>query len=76
MRNINRQFFRLMQANFCEPSPAPVKCILALMGKLTDSYRLPIVPVTPATRAKLEKMAGELGLLVYGEPTGEDLRMF
>ena len=37
---------------------------LAMMGLLKETYRLPIVPVTPATRAKLKILAGELGLLV------------
>ena len=32
-RGINRQFFRLMQAHFWEPSPAPVKAVLAMLGK-------------------------------------------
>jgi 4-hydroxy-tetrahydrodipicolinate synthase len=75
-RRINRQFFRLMQANFAEPSPAPVKALLAIRGLGDDGVRLPMVPVSKATRAKLEQMAGELGLLVSQPPTGEDLRMF
>ena len=75
-RRINRHYFRLMLANFSEPSPAPVKAILSLMGKIEDTVRLPIVPVSPATHRKLERLAGELGLLVGAPPTGEDLRMF
>jgi 4-hydroxy-tetrahydrodipicolinate synthase len=75
-RRINRHYFRLMLANFSEPSPAPVKTILSLMGKMEDTVRLPIVPVSPATHRKLERLAGELGLLVGAPPTGEDLRMF
>ncbi len=75
-RRINRQFFRLMQANFWEASPAPVKAVLAMIGRGEDVLRLPMVPVTAATRRKLEKMVGELGMLVDLPPTGEDLRMF
>jgi dihydrodipicolinate synthase/N-acetylneuraminate lyase len=37
---------------------------MAMMGRLKETYRLPIVPVTPATRAKLKTLAEELGLLV------------
>jgi len=62
-RAINRKFFRLMQAHFSEPSPAPVKAVLALLGHGDDHLRLPMVPVTAATRQKLEKLLGELGLL-------------
>ncbi len=62
-RAINRKFFRLMQAHFSEPSPAPVKAVLALMGRGEDHLRLPMVSVTPPTRQKLEKLLAELGLL-------------
>jgi len=63
-RAINRRFFRLMQAHFSEPSPAPVKAVLALLGHGDDHLRLPMVPVTAPMRQKLEKLLGELGLLV------------
>jgi 4-hydroxy-tetrahydrodipicolinate synthase len=63
-REINRKYFRLMQAHFSEPSPAPVKAVLALLGRGKDHLRLPMVPVTAATQQKLEKILVELGLLV------------
>lgn len=75
-RRINRHYSRLMAANFSEPSPAPVKAILSLMGKMQDTVRLPIVPVSPTTERKLERLAGELGLLVGAPPSGEPMRMF
>jgi 4-hydroxy-tetrahydrodipicolinate synthase len=75
-RRINRQFFRLMQAHFWEPNPAPIKAVLSTLGRCEDVLRLPMVPVSPATRRKLECMIGELGLLVSVPQTGEDLRMF
>jgi 4-hydroxy-tetrahydrodipicolinate synthase len=62
-RKINGQFFRLMQAHFSEPSPAPVKAVLALMGRIEEQLRLPMVPVSAATRQKLEALLNELGLL-------------
>jgi 4-hydroxy-tetrahydrodipicolinate synthase len=62
-RAINRKFFRLMQAHFSEPSPAPVKAVLALLGRMEDHLRLPMVPVTAPMRQKLEKLLGEVGLL-------------
>jgi 4-hydroxy-tetrahydrodipicolinate synthase len=62
-RAINCKYAALMRAHFSEPSPAPVKAVLALMGRLEERLRLPIVPVTAATRQKLEAMLGELELL-------------
>ena len=75
-RRINGQFFRLMQAHFWEASPAPVKAVLHMLGRGEDVLRLPMVPVSDATRRKLERMVGELGMLVGVPATGEDLRMF
>ena len=62
-REIERQFSRLFEANFWESNPSPVKTVLSLMGRTTDNVRLPLVPPTAATRARLERLAGELGLL-------------
>jgi 4-hydroxy-tetrahydrodipicolinate synthase len=64
-RALNRRYFRLMTANFWESSPGPVKCVMAMMGRLQENYRLPIVPVTTATRQKLATVAEELGLLAH-----------
>ena len=75
-RKLNRKFFRLMEANFWESSPGPVKAIMSMMGKCGEFYRLPIVPVSPATRARLERVAGELGLLIHAPQPEGDLRMF
>ena len=75
-RRINRHFFRLMQAHFWEASPAPVKAVMALIGRGEDVLRLPMVAVTDTTRRKLERMVGELGLLAGTAASGEDLRMF
>ena len=75
-RRINRKYFRLMQGIFRETSPGPVKAILAMMGKLDEQYRLPMVPVSAATRAFLERTAGELGLLVHGLRPDGDLHMY
>jgi 4-hydroxy-tetrahydrodipicolinate synthase len=75
-RRINRQFFRLMQAHFWEASPAPVKAVLHMLGRGEDVLRLPMVPVSDATRRRLERMVGELGMLVGVAATGDDLRMF
>ena len=75
-RRINRQFYPLMQANFWEASPAPVKAVMAILGKGTENVRLPIVPVSKATRLRLEKLVGELGLMVEAPPSKDNLRVF
>ena len=75
-RRINRQFFRLMQAHFAEPSPGPVKAVLAMLGRGEDVLRLPMMPVSHEMRRKLERMVGELGMLVELPSAGDNLRMF
>jgi 4-hydroxy-tetrahydrodipicolinate synthase len=75
-RRINRKYFRLMQANFWETSPGPVKAVLAMMGHIAEAYRLPMVPVATATRRNLERLVGELGLLTYAPQEEGDLRTF
>ena len=62
-RALNRRYFRLLTANFWDSSPGPVKCVMAMMGRLQENYRLPIVPVSKTTREKLKVLAQELGLL-------------
>ncbi len=56
-RQIFRKFLPLMQANFIESSPMPVKAVLAMMGRIEETYRLPMVPVRRDTRSKLQKIA-------------------
>jgi 4-hydroxy-tetrahydrodipicolinate synthase len=62
-RTIHRKFLPLMQANFLESNPMPVKCVLAMMGRMEENLRLPMLPVKPETKTKLEKIAKEVGLL-------------
>jgi 4-hydroxy-tetrahydrodipicolinate synthase len=62
-RELKKRYFVLMQAHFIEPSPAPIKAVLALLGLCTETLRLPMVPVTPETRTKLETILRTLNLL-------------
>jgi 4-hydroxy-tetrahydrodipicolinate synthase len=62
-RTIHRKYLPLMQANFIESSPLPVKAVLAMMGKIEENYRLPLLPMRRDTRAKLQKIATEAGLI-------------
>ena len=62
-QRLNRELWALMKANFIETSPGPVKAALALMGKIDETYRLPMVPVTPKTKEKLRAVLVDLKLL-------------
>jgi len=62
-RDLNKRYYALMQAHFIEPSPAPIKATLALLGRCSEILRLPMVPVTEATRTKLESILHGLNLL-------------
>jgi len=68
-RELERRYAKLFEANFWESNPGPVKTVMSLMGWCTDTVRLPLVPPMPATRARLERMAGELGLLKHAPQT-------
>ncbi len=74
-RDLERRYSRLFEANFWESNPSPVKTVLSLMGKCNDFVRLPLVSPTPPTRLKLERLAGELGLL-KNAPVEGDMRTF
>ena len=65
-RELCRKYLPLMQANFIESSPMPVKAVLAMMGRIEEVYRLPMVAVRRDTRSKLQKIAREAGLIAKG----------
>jgi 4-hydroxy-tetrahydrodipicolinate synthase len=62
-RTLHRKYLPLMQANFIESSPLPVKAVLAMMGKIEEVYRLPLLPMRRDTRSKLQKIATDAGLI-------------
>ncbi len=62
-RALQRKYLPLMQANFIESSPLPVKAVLAMMGKIEEVYRLPLLPMRRDTRSRLQKIATEVGLI-------------
>lgn len=62
-RKLHFQLLPLMQVNFIETNPIPVKAALAMMGMIEENYRLPMVPMKLENRAKLEKVLSEQGLL-------------
>jgi hypothetical protein len=62
-RRIHRKYLLLMVANFIESNPLPVKAVLAMMGKIEETYRLPLLPMRRDTRSRLQKIAAEAGLI-------------
>jgi 4-hydroxy-tetrahydrodipicolinate synthase len=62
-RKLHYRLLPLMEANFIESSPGPVKAAMALMGLLEENLRLPLVPVQEKTRTRLKEVLDELGLL-------------
>jgi 4-hydroxy-tetrahydrodipicolinate synthase len=62
-RKLHFQLLPLIQANFIETNPIPVKAALAMMGMIEEVYRLPLVPMKPENRTKLEKAMAAQGLL-------------
>lgn len=75
-REIDRKYSRLFEANFWESNPGPVKTILSLMGRCGATVRLPLVEPSRGTQVKLERLAGELGLLRDAPLPDGDMRMF
>jgi 4-hydroxy-tetrahydrodipicolinate synthase len=62
-RELHYRLLPLMNANFMESNPIPVKAALAMMGMIEESYRLPLVPMSSANRDKFRKIVEEAGLL-------------
>lgn len=61
-RKIHYQILALMEANFIESSPAPCKFVMKEMGLLEENLRLPLVPVTKESQAKLRAVMKEVVL--------------
>ncbi len=62
-RELQRRLLPLMEVNFVESNPIPVKAAMALMGLLEPVWRLPLCPPNAANLAKIEKVVEALGLL-------------
>jgi len=62
-REIHRRYFHLMEANFLETNPGPVKSALGLMGLLDPVFRLPLVAPKPENLAKIRGAPEAVGLV-------------
>jgi 4-hydroxy-tetrahydrodipicolinate synthase len=61
-REIHGRYHALMEINFIETSPGPVKAALAMMGLIEPYYRLPMVSPRPENRARIETLLAKMGL--------------
>jgi 4-hydroxy-tetrahydrodipicolinate synthase len=62
-RELHYRLLPLMEVNFIESSPGPVKAALAMMGMIEENYRLPLVPIQEKSKANVREVISELGLL-------------
>lgn len=62
-RELHYRLLPLMEVNFIESSPGPVKAAMAMMGLLDENFRLPLVPVQEKSRTRIREVISELGLL-------------
>jgi 4-hydroxy-tetrahydrodipicolinate synthase len=62
-RELQRQYLPLMEVNFVESNPIPVKAAMAMMGLLEPVWRLPMCAPAAPSQARIEKVLDSLGLL-------------
>ena len=62
-RRIHNRLLRLMNLNFVESNPIPVKASMALLGLCEETFRLPLCPPAESTRQALREALRELELL-------------
>jgi 4-hydroxy-tetrahydrodipicolinate synthase len=62
-RAMQRAWMPLMEMNFIESNPIPVKTAMSIMGLLEPVWRLPMTPPAKETRARVEKVLSVVGLV-------------
>jgi 4-hydroxy-tetrahydrodipicolinate synthase len=60
---LHNRLLDLMNVNFIESNPIPVKTALAMMGKIEEVFRLPLVPISGKNREKLRAVLSSLKLV-------------
>jgi 4-hydroxy-tetrahydrodipicolinate synthase len=70
-RILNRPLTPIIKALFIESNPIPVKAALAMIGMVEEVYRLPLVPMSAANRARLEQVLTESGVIVKAAHGGK-----
>jgi len=61
-RALHYRLLPLMEINFIESSPGPVKAAMTMMGLLEENFRLPLVPIQEKSRTKIREVLAELGV--------------
>jgi 4-hydroxy-tetrahydrodipicolinate synthase len=61
-RKLHHWLLPLLQVNFVETNPVPCKAAMAAMGLVEESYRLPLVPPSPAARERITRVLNQLRL--------------
>jgi len=62
-RALHYRLLPLLEANFIESSPGPVKAAMAMMGLIDENFRLPLVPIQEKSRAHLREVLNHVGVL-------------
>ena len=62
-RKLHYRYLNLMELNFVETSPIPVKYALSRMGKLEEIYRLPLCPMQEENKRTMDQELEKLGLV-------------
>jgi 4-hydroxy-tetrahydrodipicolinate synthase len=69
-RALHFRLLPLMEVNFIESSPGPVKAAMRMMNLLEENFRLPLVPIQEKSRARVREVLEELGLLAQKTAKG------
>jgi 4-hydroxy-tetrahydrodipicolinate synthase len=64
-REIHYHYLELMNLNFVESNPIPVKCALVMMGMIQENYRLPLVPMSETNKKKMKDLLIKLNLIAH-----------
>jgi 4-hydroxy-tetrahydrodipicolinate synthase len=71
-RALQKRWLPLMEVNFVESNPIPVKAAMAMMGLIEPAWRLPLCPPSEANRARIEAVLKACGLLAGSRSTHAD----
>jgi len=72
-RTILIDILPLMQANFIESNPLPVKYILSQLGMIEEAYRMPLVQMSSSNKKKVDELLMRFGILPQTPRTTSDV---
>lgn len=71
-RQLHRHLLPLMEINFIESNPGPVKAAMAMMGLLEPVWRLPLVPPKSENLTKIRGVLESVGLMERAYAASQD----